>query len=371
MAATTERAARLHAESIVVDLLFQGPLGAEEYPDALAENIPSPGASAVMGLLEALHAPMLAAARGELPVFHEAWSASGVTAGNRQVELADWEVMIGTFGAAQAQFDGLPWLTKALVADDIRAAKSRGEHTGFVSTQLYSGPPPSLSVVERAHELGLRMLQLTYNTMNSIGAGCTERTDAGVSRFGAQLIALLDDLGVVVDTGHCGRQTTLDACELSRNPVIASHTAVQAVHPHARGKSDDELKALSATGGVIGVVTVPPFLSGERQVSISHMLDHIDYICELVGPEHAAIGTDWPMQLPRDQLAAIMREAVRVGGFRPEDDVERVDTLVDFTSYRDMPNVTKGLVDRGYSDEDVKAILGGNALRVFDAVWKT
>src|SRR5262249_55880635 len=144
-----------------------------------------------------------------------------------------------------------------------------------------------------------------------------------------------------------------------------------AVHHHARGKSDDEIKALADTGGVIGVVTVPMFLSGGPQVSVKHMLDHIDYICELVGPQHAAIGTDWPMQLPGSMIAAIMRDAVRTGGFRPEDDVERVDTLTDFRTYRDFPNITAGLVERGYSDDDIRAILGGNAMRVFDAVWKS
>jgi membrane dipeptidase len=329
---TADRARRLHADSIVIDLLYQGPIGQEEYPESLAAGLPRPGSSAAMTLIDALSAPMLAAARGDLPAFHDAWAASGVTAGNRQVELSDWPLMAASFSAAQAQFDGLPWLTKALVADDIREAKSRGAHAGFVSTQLYTGAPPDLRMVEYAHAFGLRMLQLTYNTMNTIGAGCTERTDAGVSSYGKAIIELCDELGIVVDTGHCGRQTTLDACELSSNPVIASHTAAAAVHPHARGKSDDELKALADTGGVIGVVTVPMFLSGEPRSSISHMLDHLDHICELVGPEHAAIGTDWPMQLPGSMIAAIMRDAVRTGGFRPEDDVERVDTLTDFVT---------------------------------------
>mgnify|MGYP000651515991 CR=1 FL=1 len=366
-----ERAARLHSESIVIDLLFQGPCGSEDFPAELTEaalerfrQTSDPLGSVVF----AMNQTPRAAVAGQLPAFREAWNASGVTAGNRQVELATLAWFSELFGVAQTQFDGLDWLHKATSAEHIRQAKARGEHAGFMSTQLTYGPFPDLSVLRSGYELGLRIVQLTYNSLSSVGAGCTERTDAGLSRFGADAVSLMNELGVIVDTGHCGRQTTLDACELSAEPVIASHTMAQGLHAHARGKSDEELQAIAATGGVIGIVAVPHFLRSAPGASIEDMLDHIDYITTLVGAEHVAIGTDWPMSVPDALMEQAFPAAVSSIGFRPEDRADSLDNLVGFASYRDFPNITRGLVARRYSDDDIVGILGGNALRVFERV---
>src|SRR5262249_2402092 len=155
------------------------------------------------------------------------------------------------FAIAQAQFDRLPWLTKALTAEDIRRAKRDGNVAGFISTQDADGIDRGLRDLQMAYDFGMRMIGLTYNMMNAGGGGCTERPDAGVSHFGAALIARMDELGIIVDTSHSGRQTTLDACLLSERPVVASHTAAEAVFRIDRAKSDDELHAIAETGGVI------------------------------------------------------------------------------------------------------------------------
>jgi membrane dipeptidase (peptidase family M19) len=107
----------------------------------------------------------------------------------------------------------------------------------------------------------LRMVGLTYNSQNAIGGGCTERVDAGISTFGAAVVARMDELGIIVDTAHSGRRTTLDACVLSERPVVASHTSAAGLFDVARGKSDEELQAIAETGGVIGIYAVP-FSSG-------------------------------------------------------------------------------------------------------------
>src|SRR5207253_1958845 len=134
-----------------------------------------------------------------------------------------------------------------------------------------------------------------------VGVGCTERVDAGLSNFGLQVVERCNQLGVIVDTSHCGRLTTLDACRASRTPVIANHASARAVHAHVRGKSDEELDAIAASGGLIGVVAVPFFLAGGHP-TIEAMLDHIDYIAGRVGWRHVGIGTDWPLQAPHDLL---------------------------------------------------------------------
>ena len=139
---------------------------------------------------------------------------------------------------------------------------------------------------------------LTYNRMDNIGIGCTERVDAGLSMFGIDVVKHCNDLGMIVDVSHCGHLTTMDACRHSKKPVNANHTAARSVYVHARGKSNEALRAIADTGGVIGVVAVPFFLSRADSPTIEHMFDHVDYIAGLVGWQHVAIGTDWPLQAP-------------------------------------------------------------------------
>jgi membrane dipeptidase len=205
--------------------------------------------------------------------------------------------------------------------------------------------------------------------MNAAGSGCTERVDAGVSHFGAAIIRRLNELGVIVDTGHSGKQTTLDCCHLSERPVVASHASAGGLYEIDRAKSDEELDAIAATGGVIGVVAVPFFLApGPAPVTIDAMLDHIDYIARRVGWEHVAIGTDWPLQSPKTVLERSLTPMVSGMGFRPEHNISPCTNTVGFDDYGDFPNITRGLVARGYADEQVRGIIGSNFLRVFEAV---
>ncbi|HEV2443835.1 MAG TPA: membrane dipeptidase, partial [Steroidobacteraceae bacterium] len=167
---------------------------------------------------------------------------------------------------------------------------------------------------------------------------------------------------------HCGHLTTMDACRHSKKPVNANHTASRSIYGHARGKSNEALSAIADTGGVIGVVAVPAFLTDDRRPSIEHMLDHIDYIGALVGTQHVAIGTDWPLQAPEKMLRATLSPENASLGFRSQDRLDVTKKLVGFVDCRDLPNITRGLVKRGYSERQIRGILGENALRVFKAV---
>ena len=214
------------------------------------------------------------------------------------------------------------------------------------------------------------MIGLTYNWQNYVGSGCTDRSDGGVTDFGARFIRRMNELGIIVDTAHSGRQTTLDACSTSSRPVIASHTSAEAVYRHDRAKSDVELRAIAESGGVIGIMAVPFFLSGAEGVTIEALMDHIDYIATLVGWQHVAIGTDWPLQQTKASLRRLDERAMRIG-FRQEHRIDSVTNLIGFDDYRDFPNITRGLVKRGYTDEQVLGVLGANALRVFEDVCGT
>jgi membrane dipeptidase len=170
--------------------------------------------------------------------------------------------------------------------------------------------------------------------MDNIGVGCTERVDAGLSMYGVDVVKHCNDIGVIVDTSHCGRLTTLDACRHSSKPVNANHTCAKALSNVARAKTDEELKAIAETGGVIGVVTVPFFITRQPPATIQHVLDHIDYIADLVGWRHVALGTDWPLQAPDDVHAAMAATELADLGFRPEDNVDVTRGVVGFRDYR-------------------------------------
>ncbi|MBW2369516.1 MAG: membrane dipeptidase [Deltaproteobacteria bacterium] len=292
-----ERAARLHSESIVIDMLYWGPCTylsyTEEMENELHENLERYGDVGKMTVLSYFQ-PQRMAVRGELPEFKILWDASGITAGNKMVDgFTSMEFLSLYFGENITMLDHLPWLIKALKAEDIRRAKSVGKHAAWINTQLAAGVGLNfIDLLEPAYNLGLRMVMLTYNSTTRIGSGCTEPNDTGLSDFGVNVVACMNDLGIIVDTAHCGRQTTLDTCRLSTKPVVASHTSAQGVYVHDRGKGDDELRAVAETDGVIGVYTVPYFLSPDAGVGMEAMMDHIDYICNLVGWEHVGIGTD-------------------------------------------------------------------------------
>ncbi|HEX9765139.1 MAG TPA: membrane dipeptidase [Nitriliruptorales bacterium] len=366
-----ERAARLHRDSIVTDVLFWGPVAYRSFTDDMDKMIQTAvegaGGDPYAAVGYAAQLPGRLAARGEFDEYRQAWDDSGITVGHYPLRIGSERGLLEAAAYLTLLLDHLPWLTKALTADDIRRTKQQGGHAFFCQCQPSAPISRDVSLIERGHDLGLRMLQLTYNNQDHVGAGCTEPTDAGLSGFGRQVVGLLNELGIIVDTGHCGKQTTLDACRHSTAPVVASHTAAAAVHAHDRGKSDDELRAIADTGGFIGIVTVPFFLGDGPDVSMEAMLDHIDHVADLVGWEHVAIGTDWPLAGPKWVMEELGRWALKQG-FRAEHNINAVQNLVGFDDYRDFPNITRGLVGRGYSDEQVTGILGGNFLRVFEQV---
>lgn len=366
------RARRLHDESIVIDMLFQGPVSTPVYTAEMEEEVKevyekTRDPDEAFGF--AIQQPIRLALKGEFPQFESWWRESGITGGNRQLDMDSMEGALRSMALATLQFDHFGWLEKALNAGDIRRAKIAGKQAGFVTAQNTVALGQDLENLNLFHDFGIRMIQLTYNSMNFVGAGCTERTDAGVSSYGARFIERMNDLGILVDTGHSGRQTTLDACEISSAPVVASHSCAEAVSGHARGKSDAELEAIARSGGVIGVVVVPTFLVREGEATMNDFLDHVDYIAKKVGWQHVGIGTDWPMSLPPFCLRLLAEEIAPTIGFRPEDRIPSLETVIGFEDYRAAINVTRGLVARGYTDEQIKGILGENWLRVIEQVW--
>lgn len=373
-AAEEARARKLHRESIIVDLLSQHAGGNifADYPKELQSEFNAKTAEAgggLDGLAEAVYWPYEMSRLGKSDLIREWLQGSGLTCGTYGIDVHDghdpqkhkWE-------ATALQYAHLPWLKYVTTASEIREAKRDGIVAFYAHCQPVDPAPRDLRAFDAAYARGLRSFMLTYNRMDNIGVGCTERVDAGLSMFGVEVVKHCNDIGMIVDVSHCGYLTTMDACRHSKKPVNANHTAASGVHLHARGKSNEELRAIADTDGVVGVVAVPAFLTNSASPTIEHMLDHIGYIANLIGWKHVAIGTDWPLQAPDEVLEATFGVEAKSIGFREQDRLDLTKRLIGFDDCRDLPNITRGLVKRGYSDEQIRGILGENALRVFEEV---
>jgi membrane dipeptidase len=306
--------------------------------------------------------------------YKEYWENSGVdcvswTVGPLYSSPYSFEGVFHNFSIMTYLFDNRDdYLSKVLKADDITSAKKEGKKAVILNFQSMQHIGEDIDLVDLYYMQGMRVMQLTYNTKNLIGTGCTARRDRGLTDFGKEVVKRINDLGAIVDISHCGIQTTLDAIEVSNSPVIASHTFAKELYEHDRGKTDDIIKKLADKGGYIGVLTVPGFISNDPQISIDHWLDHIDYIKDLVGIDYVGIGTDfYGFSLP-DNLAIKIGEFIEKLGFRPEHKASFLTKMKDFENYTKFPNLIKGLIKRGYTDQEIRKISGENFLRVFKEV---
>lgn len=242
-------------------------------------------------------------------------------------------------------------------AADIHRAKQAGKAGIILGFQNVPPLEGGLGLLEAYRRLGVRIIQLSYHFKNVCGDGCMEPTNSGLSLFGRQLIQRMNELGMVVDLAHVGEQTEREAIEASRHPVIASHSNCHARLPVPQNKTDDMLRALANKGGVIGITGFPRLL--EPDPTVDTLIDHIDYVVQLVGVDHVGIGLDFAEGWTDSPFHR--KKLIEIDG-RIYDWPSGITTVLEF------PNITRGLVARGYSDEEIGKILGGNFLRVFQEV---
>jgi membrane dipeptidase len=249
----------------------------------------------------------------------------------------------------------------------IRAAKRDGKLAAILHFQGTGPFEDDLGLAEIYWRLGVRVVQLAYNVRALAADGCEEPGNAGLSRFGRQLVAELNRLGIVVDVSHTGHQSSLDAVEVSTAPVIASHSNALAVHPSRRNLQDDLIRALADSGGVIGINGYPAFVADAGQPTLDQYIDHMAYIADLVGVAHVGIGVDYTTRdLPMADYEQLITSGAWTRESYPPPPWHYPSGLDDGSG---LPNLTKRLLERGFSEQDVRGILGENWLRVFDAVW--
>jgi membrane dipeptidase len=297
--------------------------------------------------------------------------ASGITAFHNSVGTGGREAYaeVLSFLAAWAGFVGRNTHLFRLTdhASDIDGAKHDNKIAvilGIQDSDHFRKP----SDVQEFYDLGQRCSQLTYNSQNLIGSGCTDRVDGGLSDFGARIVKAMNDAGMLVDTSHCGDRTTLDTIAASPVPIAITHSNCRALNNHPRTKTDEAIKALGAKGGVMGITGVRMFVTASEPTTIGNVVDHIDHVAKLIGMDHVGIGTDADLygydKMEPSQYAQLKAAYKGSYGFRDKIDIE------EFSGPLKMYNLVEELVRRNYSDDNVRAVLGGNFRRLLGATWK-
>ena len=255
-------------------------------------------------------------------------------------------------------------LSRAQATGDLDRALARETIGLLYYTQNATPIEDDLGRLETLKQLGVRIIQLTYNTRNLLGDGCLERTDAGLSRFGVEVVARMNDLSLLVDVSHCGEATSRDAIEQSRLPVAVTHAGCRAVYDHPRNKSDAVLAELARRGGVIGIYQINPYLGPRERNTLDDYLRHLDHAIAVCGIDHVAVGSDrehrripdtaeerWKLE---EELSPLGRGAgVRWPFF-----------LSELNHPRRMDTIAEALTRRGMPEADIDKVLGGNWYRL-------
>ncbi len=309
------------------------------------------------------------------PIMH----AGGVTGVNLTVALRGGFAetarrMVRTSGVIDRLAAGGEDVRVARTTADLREAKASGGSAIVFGFQNGGPIEDEVEHLTAFYELGLRILQLTYQRRNLIADGCGEPADAGLSTFGRAVVAEANRLGVLIDLSHVNARATRETIEESAHPVSFTHVNLTAYHPVPRNKSDEEIRALAARGGVVGINAVARLLSPrgrERGATIDEFLDQVDHVAELVGPEHVGLGLDINEGMTEEQFMArrqgFLREfpELRFGG----DFAFEHYYVTGLDSMAHLRRITAGLLARGWSDDDVVGVLGGNFMRLLDVVW--
>jgi membrane dipeptidase len=306
--------------------------------------------------------------------------ASGVTSLNIMAPWPsdDFDQALRRVEAYYALLVDEPRLRLATQVEHIEKAKREGRVALVLGTQNAKLIDDRVVRLETMARLGFRYLQLTYNERNFIGDGCAEATDAGLSRFGREVVAALPQVGLVMDLTHAGHRTALEAAQLATAPPMVSHANPRGLYDNPRNVHDDVIRAVADAGGVVGCTLPSPFnWSGDdRLPTLDDFVLAIEYVIDLVGEDHVAIGSDLvatPGAYPPRLSSALRGDLFAVSGafYGRYGTDKRVRKVQGIEELRDYPRITAALLRHGHAPDRIHKILGGNLLRVYRAVWQT
>lgn len=346
---TADEAKAIYARSVAIDALAN--------PGAM--NVPWPP-----------RGPLTEAQRANI-------ARSGLTALNVTVSGGDFESTVENIALWTAEAARYPQLLSIVRRhDDIARARKDGTLgliLGFQDTEMLER---DLSRLDTFRQLGVLIVQLTYNIRNLIGDGCLEPGDAGLSEFGREAVARMNALGMAVDLSHCGTRTTATGIAASTKPPLITHSGCREVYRHPRSKEDRELKAMADKGGVLGIYLMP-FLGGAdgpgKASTGDAVVRHIEHALKVCGEDHVGIGSDMSVspieESPEYQKAERAFAAGRKSRGIQAPDEDRPLYIPDLNQPRRLELIAMRLAAKGHPARVIEKVIGGNFHRAFNEIW--
>jgi membrane dipeptidase len=291
------------------------------------------------------------------------WRAVGVNylSVDAGYDVMDWRTSLRSVAAFRGWLKAHP--DRFVMIDrptDVWRAKREGKLAITFDLEGMNVLDGNVDMVEVFYDLGVRQMLFAYNRNNLAGGGCHDE-DVGLTDFGRSVVKAMNRVGMVVDCSHSAHRTTMEAMELSADPVIFSHSNAWSLCQHGRNIKDDQIKACAATGGVVGITGIGLFLG--NSIASETFVDHIAYMADLVGPAHVGIALDYAFDV--ENLGDIVSERT---DYWPRS--EYPSGSVGFVPPSQLPEITATMLARGFSEVEVRGILGENFLRVARQVWR-
>ncbi len=255
---------------------------------------------------------------------------------------------------------------KATEVADVDKAKKEGKLALFYYYQNTTQFGRDLDNVDIFYNLGMRSCQLTYNHQNWVGAGCKERTGAGLTFFGLEMIEKMNELGILIDLSHASMKTMSDAIEASKTPVIVSHTGCMDLYKNVRNTTDANLRKLAQKDGIVGICQIRPFITSKKRDNLAEYFKHINDAINVAGIDHVCIGSDRDHRVIKDtpeEMALLHQEE---GPNFVDDDWPLF--MTSLNGPRRMEVVWDGLKKMGLSETEVDKIMGLNLYRLYREV---
>ncbi len=290
------------------------------------------------------------------------WRAAGVgyLSVNVGYDVVPWSTTIKAIADYTRRIEARTDMVLCPTLADVQAARRAGKMAVTYDIEGMGALNGDLAMVELYYRQGVRQMLIAYNLNNDAGGGCHDN-DTGLTDFGRAVIAEMNRVGMVVDCAHSGIRSGLEAMRLSTKPCIFSHANARALREHERNITDAQIKAVAATGGVVGVNGLSDYL-GDGPAKVETLVAHIDYMVRLVGPEHVGIGLDYdPTNGPP------VDEATARKYWPPRQYPAGLNAT--YVPPSALPEVADRLHAMGYKEAAVRAIMGGNFMRVASQVW--
>ncbi|MBC8445293.1 MAG: membrane dipeptidase [Rhodospirillaceae bacterium] len=293
------------------------------------------------------------------------WHSSGVDflSLNAAYDVKPWDLTIECLSRYRHWVrDHADTVVQVKTTDDARRAKREDKLAVSFDIEGMNALNGDAGMVDFYYTLGVRQMLFAYNRNNLAGGGCHD-DDCGLTDFGRDVIREMNRVGMIVDCSHTGYKTAMQAMEASEAPVIFSHSNARDLWDHERNIPNDLIKAAAETGGFVGVTGVAKFL-GPKGAVVEHLVQHIDHMVDLVGPEHVAISMDSVLDKKMDSSPFARNREYWPESQYPEDGIEG------YIRPEEFPKVTQALLDRGYEEGHILGILGENYLKLASAIWK-